>query len=100
MACILHRGVTYRACAADRCAVTVCLLCFCVLCPYAVPYITSPLSTNRLIGGTVIIISEVTHISQDGDREYCLLSEELNPVRKNSKQVLVFSSVWGPADKR
>lgn len=81
MACVLHRGVTYRACAADRCAVTS-FVC-CVLCPYAVPYITSPLSTNRLIGGPVIIISEVTHISQDGDREYCLLSEELNPVRKN-----------------
>ena len=43
-----------------------------------------------------VIISEGTPIYRNGDAEYCLVPEEWNPVRKNPKQILVFSKFGGP----
>jgi len=47
---------------------------------------------------SLLITGEVTAISHARDPEYYLLFEERNPVRKNSRQILVLCTFWGSPD--
>ena len=43
-----------------------------------------------------MIINDVTPRSHNNDPEYCLLSKEWNPVRKNSQEILTFCTFYIP----
>jgi hypothetical protein len=56
--------------------------------------------SESTIGRPTVILDEITLRSGNGDKEYCLLPEQRNPVPNNTRHIPVFSTSVGFHDSQ